>query len=223
MPTTDRFVPAAGRRGLNALYDPVMALTMRERAWRPALVAQAATTGPRTIADIGCGTGTLAIDLARALPEAIVIGIDGDRAILDQAAAKAVAGGVQIDVREGLAQQLPVADDTADVVVMSLLLHHLTTENKLLALREARRVLRPEGRLLIADWGQPRDPLTAATFLALRLLDGWQQTAEHAAARLPKLIASAGLHSVDIFAAWTTGWGRLELISAHTSIEGESQ
>lgn len=37
MPTEERYVPAAGRGWLTRLYDPAMALTMRERVWRPVL------------------------------------------------------------------------------------------------------------------------------------------------------------------------------------------
>lgn len=214
MPTTERYVPAAGRPGLNALYDPVMALTMRERAWRPAVIKRAAAARPATVVDIGCGTGTLTTELARALPAAAVIGVDGDPAILAQAAGKTAAANVCVELREGRAQLLPLPDDSADIAVMSLLLHHLTREDKLLALREARRVLRGGGRLLIADWGRPGDPVTAVTFFALRLLDGWHQTADHAAGRLPGLITTAGFGNLEPLGQWTTVWGRLTLTCA---------
>ena len=52
MPTEQRYVPAAGRAWLTALYDPLMALTMRERAFRPALIA-AVLAEPAV-----CGTGS---------------------------------------------------------------------------------------------------------------------------------------------------------------------
>ena len=44
MPTDERYVPAAGRAWLTALYDPLMALTMRERAFRPALTCETLIT-----------------------------------------------------------------------------------------------------------------------------------------------------------------------------------
>lgn len=61
---------------------------------------------------------------------------------------------------------------------------------KLKALRDASRLLRPAGRLVIADWGQPQGTLTQAGFFVLPLLDGFQNTADHAAGRLPSLRAS---------------------------------
>lgn len=202
-------MPAAGRRGLTALYDPVMSLTMREGAWRPELVA-AVTAGLRdggVIADVGAGTGTLSAQLMAARPDADVIAIDGDPGVLRRAALKGVRG------REGLATDLPLGDGAADRVVMSLLLHHLETDAKLAALREAHRVLASGGRLHVADWGAP-DLLTRPGFLGLQLLDGFAPTRDHAAGRLPDLIAQAGFTAVTTEQRFRTPWGRLELISA---------
>ena len=204
-----RYVPAAGRRGLTALYDPVMALTMREDAWRPRLVA-AVTAGLRNggvVADVGAGTGTLAAQLREARPDAEVIAVDGDPDVLARAALKGVRG------REGLATELPIGAGEADRVVMSLLLHHLAPADKLAALREAGRVLRQGGRLHVADWGAP-DLLTGPGFLGLRVLDGFANTRDHGAGRLPGLIAEAGFATVTVTDRFRTPWGRLELISA---------
>lgn len=88
MTDATRYVPAAGRARLTSLYDPAMALTMRESAFRPALVAAALAGGPQVVLDVGCGTGTLAAMLAAADPAVEVRGIDGDEAVLEQARAK---------------------------------------------------------------------------------------------------------------------------------------
>lgn len=85
----ERYKPAAGRRGLTGLYDPVMALTMRERRFRGALVAHAITRSANVIVDLGCGTGTLTIQLGRAAPNARVMGLDADPDALRRAAEKA--------------------------------------------------------------------------------------------------------------------------------------
>lgn len=208
---TDRYVPAAGR-GLSALYDPALALTMREGAWRPALVQRVVAGGAPDVIDVGCGTGTLAVALARV--GARVTGVDGDGEILDRARAKARRAGVEIDWREGLADALLVPDASADAAVCSLLLHHLQPAAKAAALAECRRVLRPGGRLHVADWGRPADPLQRAAFLGLQLLDGFANTADHAAGRLAALIAGAGFRSVTEHDRLRTVWGTLELLEA---------
>ena len=201
------YVRAAGRFSPTALYDPALALTMREGSWRPQLVER---VGTGDVVDVGCGTGTLAIALARA--GARVTAIDGDDDVLRRARAK--AAGLDIDWRPGLADALPLPDAHADAVVCSLLLHHLQPEVKAAALAEAHRVLRPGGKLHVADWGRPADPLQRAAFLGLQLLDGFSNTADHAAGRLPALIAAAGFADVTRWRRLRTVWGTLELLEA---------
>ena len=116
--------------------------------------------------------------------------------------------------RKGTATALPLAGASADRVVMSLLLHHLGADAKRAALAEAVRVLRPGGRLHIADWGRPRDPLMRAAAWALQRIDGAQGLSEHLDGRLPGLLAGAGLSGVALHARLRTGWGSLELLSA---------
>lgn len=215
MPAVERYVPAAGRAWLTRLYDPAMALTMREGAFRPALVAAVlAAPAPRVVLDVGCGTGTLAEQLALADPAVAIVGVDGDGEVLGRARAKGQRFGDRVRFGEGLASALPLEDGSVDAVVASLVLHHLAPAAKRAALAEARRVLRGGGRLVIADWGEPPDPLMRAAFLALQLLDGFENTREHAAGRVPALIAAAGFTVVTTRQRWRTMWGELELIVA---------
>jgi len=210
-----RYVPAAGRRAFTRLYDPVIALTMRERTFRARLRDQVATglpAGGGTLVDVGAGTGTFAIALAAAIPDARVVGVDGDEEILALARAKAGAEGVSWE--RGLAQKLPLADASADRVAMSLVLHHLTPDDKRAALAEARRVLRPGGRLHVADFGKPRNPILRAAFLVVQATDGFDVTRDHAAGRLPALIAAAGFTGITSHERLTTAFGTLDLLSA---------
>jgi ubiquinone/menaquinone biosynthesis C-methylase UbiE len=192
-----------------------MALTMRERAFRRALIAAVlAGAPPRFVLDMGCGTGSFAKRLATSDRSVRVLGVDGDEAVLALAREKCARFGERVRFSSGLAGELPVESGSVDVVVASLLLHHLSPGDKHEALREARRVLVPAGRLVIADWGRPRDPMTHAGFLLLRLLDGFSNTADHAAGRLPSLLADAGFGDVKVQQRWRTVWGSLELIVA---------
>lgn len=210
-----RYVPAAGHRFLTGVYDPVLALTMRERRFRERLARELfAGLGPgeASVVDVGCGTGSFAIALAARAPGIELIGVDGDADVLARASAK--PGAERVRWREGLATALPLPDASADAVVMSLLLHHLAPADKRTALGEARRVLRPGGALQIADWGRPRDPLMRAAFLLLQLLDGFEGTAPHARGELPRYLAEAGFAGVRVVERLRTVWGQLELLSA---------
>jgi hypothetical protein len=97
---------------------------------------------------------------------------------------------------------------------MSLLLHHLQPAAKHAALADARRVLGPGGMLHVADWGRPHDPLMRAAFGVLQMIDGVPNTRDHAAGRLPALIAAAGFTDIATYARLRTAFGSLELLSA---------
>jgi ubiquinone/menaquinone biosynthesis C-methylase UbiE len=207
-----RYVPAAGRRAFTGLYDPVVALTMREQTFRGRLCAQVldALEPGASVVDVGCGTGTVAIALAAA--GATVIGVDGDPEAL--ALARAKPGAAAVQWRKGSATALTLAGASADRVVMSLLLHHLVGAAKRAALAEALRVLRPGGRLHVADWGRPRGALQRVGAWALQRVDEPDGLRDHLEGRLPAVIAEAGLADVALHARLRTAWGSLELLSA---------
>jgi hypothetical protein len=78
-------------------------------------------------------------------------------------------------------------------------------------------VLQPDGRIVVADWGRPHGPLMRAAFLGVQLLDGFATTRDHAAGRLPSLLAQAGFGSVEVGRRWRTLWGSLEITTAETN------
>jgi len=211
---TSRYVPAAGRIGSTQLYDRSIARTMREERWRPLLrerVLSGVPTGGHVV-DVGAGTGTIAIAMASVRPDVTVTGVDGDPEIL--ALAQAKPGAERVQWREGLADELPLESASADAVVTSLVLHHLDWATKQHALVEIARVLRPGGRLHIADWGRPATPLLRASFFVLQILDGFDGTRDHAAGRIPELVRASGFSEVGVYARRRTAWGTLELLEA---------
>lgn len=214
MSAEDRYVPAAGLRSMTRFYDRVIAITMRERLFRGRLCEQVLADLPERgrIADVGAGTGTLAIALAGAASAAKVVGVDGDPQILAIARAKEGAGSVEW--KSGLASGLPLDEQSCDRVVMSLLLHHLDPDGKRAALAEAHRVLRDGGRLHIADWGKPQDPLMRAGLFTLAIFDGFDGIRDHAAGRLPLFVEGAGFSTIERHDRLRTPWGSLELLSA---------
>jgi ubiquinone/menaquinone biosynthesis C-methylase UbiE len=150
--TTDRaYLPAMGKHSLLPCYDVFTTLFgAKDAQWQ--LVAQAALPPDGTVLEIGCGTGNVLLLARRAAPGAVLIGLDPDPKALAIARRKASRAGVEIRLDRGFADQLPYADGSVDRVLSSLMLHHLPATQKLDALREVRRVLKPGGSLHLLDF-----------------------------------------------------------------------
>jgi ArsR family transcriptional regulator len=99
-----------------------------------------------TIGDLGCGTGQVAASLAPHV--ARVIAVDRSDDML-QAARRRLRDHQNVDIRRGALEALPVQDGELDAATLLLVLHHLSDPAE--ALREAARVLKPGGRVLISD------------------------------------------------------------------------
>ena len=157
--THEPYLKAAGSDRLAPYYDLIARLGMRERRLKGRVIDLARLAPGRRLLDLGCGTGTLVLLARRRHPDATVIGVDGDPTILAIARRKARRAGIPVQLDEGMAYALPYADGSFDAVVSTLTFHHLTPDQQARALAEARRVLRPGGRLVIADLTQPHNRL----------------------------------------------------------------
>jgi len=208
------YVPALGYDALTALYDPVVALTTRERTFKTALINQARITGGHRVLDLACGTGTMAVWIKTQAPGAEVTGIDGDPRVLARARAKAAAAGAAMRFDEGLSYELPYPDNTFDRVLSSLFFHHLSRADKLRTAREVFRVLRPGGEFHVADWGKAANPLMRALFYAIQILDGFPNTADNVRGRLPEVFRSAGFADVAVKGEFATVFGTMSLYQA---------
>jgi SAM-dependent methyltransferase len=105
----------------------------------------------RSVLDVGCGDGTLALVLARnGAPR--VCGCDLDPRMVGKARAGATSNGIRVDLAVARAQALPFPDNTFDVVTCITVLAFIPNAEN--ALREMARVLRPGGRLVIGDLGK---------------------------------------------------------------------
>jgi SAM-dependent methyltransferase len=123
-------------------YDALRPLSTGDRARLDAMVREAALTAADLVVEVGCGTGRLTLPLAAVTP-ARVMGVDPEAKMLDVARAKDVAG--RVDWVRGSAYRLPVGGGDAALVVMVMVVHLLRQRGR--AFAEARRVLRPGGRL----------------------------------------------------------------------------
>ena len=146
------------RRAQARWYDLLAgALTLgRERALRERLAELARLAPGEAVLDVGCGTGSLALAAKRAVGETgAVTGVDASPEMIAIAARKAARSRTDIAFRTAAAERLPFADVSFDVVLATLMLHHLPAPVRRECVREARRVLKPGGRMLAVDFSKP--------------------------------------------------------------------
>lgn len=112
----------------------------RERAFRKRLIELAGLEPGEAVLDVGCGTGTLAIAAKRYVgTTGMVSGIDASPEMIDRAKRKARNSGVEVTFQTAVVEALPFADASFDVVLSTLMLHHLPRPLREQCAREVRR------------------------------------------------------------------------------------
>lgn len=198
------FLPAMGRDWLLPLYDPLTAL-LGLNSVRRRLIDHAALTGGSRVLDVGCGTGTLAILIKKRNPAITVVALDPDGRALAKGERKARRAGTTIDFNRGFAGALPFPDRSFDRVFSSLMLHHLDPDAKAQALREIRRVLRPNGRFHLADFS----PSVADG--GLSRLHSHRRLTDNSESHLLALLTDAGFADAAVVASSSLLGGRLRV------------
>lgn len=145
-------VLAERRRESQAFFDRMAGryatLAQPGGGWTAVALALAAGFRGRIVADLGAGEGDLTMALARYARK--VIAVDQSANMLELLERRASEAGLTgVTAVQGDLEHLPLADQAVDVVFLSQALHH--SAEPLLALREARRVLRVGGQLLVLD------------------------------------------------------------------------
>jgi ubiquinone/menaquinone biosynthesis C-methylase UbiE len=155
-----------------------------------------------TVGDLGCGTGHLAAALAPFVKR--VVAVDESAAMLKSAAQRA-HGLPNVELRSGTLEELPIADGELDAALLVLVLHHAVDPSRVLA--EARRTLRPGGKLLLVDMvphdlAQYRDQM-GHQWLGFdeAQIRGWMNSAGFGAPRLVTLPADPLAKGPTLFAA----------------------
>jgi ubiquinone/menaquinone biosynthesis C-methylase UbiE len=114
------------------------------------------------ILDICCGTGSVILSFKERFPESVAVGYDFSPGMLSKAREKDRSG--QVRFVEGDAASLPFEDDSFDVVTCSHALYELKGDSREMALREMKRVVRPDGVVLVMEHEVPSHPVIKLLF-----------------------------------------------------------
>jgi ubiquinone/menaquinone biosynthesis C-methylase UbiE len=158
------------------------------------LLERAAIAPGERVLDVGCGPGRLTLAAAEAAgPNGEALGIDLSSEMIALATEKAARSKHPARFQIAGIEGIPAPDDHFDVVLASLMLHHLSPELQQRAFAEVRRVLKPNGRLVVLDFSAtPRHG-----FGHLLCVLGLRRGSEHAE-HLRSLAAAAGFEPAEI-------------------------
>lgn len=197
--------PAAATRGMPLnwaapFYDwycPVIGLG---RAFREKTIELADIRRGHNVLDVGCGTGVLTrLAAEKSGPEGSVTGIDPAPAMIGAARMNSEKEKSNARFKVAAIENLPFPDNTFDRALSSLMLHHLPPDVKLKGLAEVRRVLKPDGRLLLVDIDRPVSPLWWIIAWPLKL---WSHTIEQVRGNTGVYLQQAGFSDIKKNGGW---------------------
>lgn len=156
---------------LNAKAYDVLDLTyFRKKASSPrSAVIAIVGNDPLKVLDMCTGTGTNAIAIAKANSNALVTGIDISTAMLEIAEKKLKKASIpNVKLYEMDAANMQFSKDVFDIVLISLVLHEISDELAGKMISEARRVLKPDGKLIVVEWEAPDNTLEKLAFYLIK-------------------------------------------------------
>lgn len=167
-----KYIPSAHLDILTPFYDLGCGLIGLGKRFRLKIIGHMNITGTERALDVGCGTGALLIVLKGLYPDVISEGLDPDEQALRIARRKSVNEGLEITWRTGRMQNMPFDENSFDIVISTLAFHHVGKLEKIEAMKECLRILRPGGRFLLLDIAPDELALSGRTlFKILRIFE----------------------------------------------------
>ena len=191
------YIPALGYNWLTNFYDLAISITMPEKRFRTKLIDHVNPLEGEKILEFGFGTGENLILGVNRNSNVQFKGLDIDPKVKRIAEKKFKANSidVRLDIYNG--GKFPYQNNAFDKVFSSLVFHQLDAKTKESSLNEIHRILKPNGVLIIGDWGKPRSKMMRIMFYFVQILDGFTTTKDNVNGKLPLYIIKSGFNNVE--------------------------
>ena len=209
-----KYTPALGYDFLTAYYDLAIKITMPEKKFRRLLVEETNPLDGEYILEFGFGTGENLLLVQQKNPNVKLEGLDIDPKVKAIAEHKLSKNKIEAPLKLYDGVNFPYADDTFDKVYSCLVFHQLDAVTKQNSLIELYRVLKPNGKLIIADWGKAQNKLMRFTFGMVQILDGFKTTNDNVKGLMPDFIKGANFEEVEISKSINTAIGTFSYYTA---------
>ncbi|MEO7989293.1 MAG: methyltransferase domain-containing protein [Chryseolinea sp.] len=219
MAEQSNYIPALKFDWLTRFYDPILKLVMPEDKFKMSLIDSMEIETDDRILDFGCGSLTLSILAAKHHPYAEYFAVDVDKKILAIANEKMKDAHLNIFTQHYAGDKLPYPDQFFEKIMSSLVFHHLTLRQKYSALEEIYRVLKPGGKIHIADFGKPSNVMQRVGFYGVQLLDGFETTKDSVSNALPRVIKDTQFLDIEEVRYFNTMIGTVRLLKGTKSAE----
>lgn len=209
----------AGLDTLSDLSERLVQWASPERAYIAELLRLVMLKSGDRLLDVGCGSGDLLAMAAAHEPGAIFVGLDPDEDALELASHKIPGTIHAAELYQGVVEKLPFDDESFDIVTATRLLVKLDARTRAEALRECWRVLRPGGRLLVADWLQEPNGIGALITYPWRLIRDRFFSGSDNTPTVAEAIAIARFHPAESRWRFRTAVGVLEVLEAFKPLQ----
>ena len=190
------YIPALGYNWLTNFYDLAISITMPEKRFRTKLIDHVNPLEGEKILEFGFGTGENLILGVNRNSNVQFKGLDIDPKVKRIAEKKFKANSidVRLDIYNG--GKFPYQNNAFDKVFSSLVFHQLDAKTKESSLNEIHRILKPNGVLIIGDWGKPKSKMMRIMFYFVQILDGFATTKDNVDGKLPTYVEKSGFMDV---------------------------
>jgi len=203
-------------RALKLVYDVLSVFMQRDKSWQQPLFASLDPKPGTRILTFGPGSASIAIALALQFPGVSVIGADPNPKSVTKAQQRTPRRRIpNVSIVEGpLQRRLPFGAGTFDQVISLLSFHDLPPDGKIGLAKEALRVLRKGGALLVADYDKPAASGEATVLRLANYISGPAATESHIDGRWIQFIARVGFTDVQRRSSQSIRIGRISVIRA---------